>query len=81
MHDIIDMAYRIYNKCQFAGSAHYKASDIATKKHTSLGVPVVILTSIVAASVFKSASTMQSEPMILFATGFISLYLVDVLKL
>jgi hypothetical protein len=57
--DIIKMADEFQNHLAVGGTAHYIAADRRSRQYTGLGLPVVVITSIVGTSVF---ATIENNP-------------------
>jgi len=72
MADILEMAVRGRNKARFTGAAHRLAEEIASRKSSWLGVPVVVPTSIVGTSIFASLDETPPSQVWQLATGFVS---------
>ncbi len=72
MKDIIEKAEQYKIDATYNSRAHYKAVDLASRRNTIIGVPVVITTSIVATSIF---ATLNSNPDIKWklTTGVVSI--------
>ncbi len=72
MNDIKDKAEKERVRTQRKARAHYLSSKLNRKRHTQLGVPIVITSSIVATTIF---STLGSNPNIEWKiiTGLLSI--------
>jgi hypothetical protein len=57
--DIIKMADEFKNHLKVSGKAHYIAADRRSRQYTALGLPVVVITSIVGTSIF---ATIEDNP-------------------
>ena len=71
LEDILNQAKQYQIDATYHGRAHYKAADIASQWQNRLGIPVVVITSIVATSIF---ATISSNPAVVWklAAGLLS---------
>ena len=56
MDDIIEKARKYWRSAGRTGLAHYRAAEIAARRHRRIGIPNVAISAIVATSVFSTLS-------------------------
>lgn len=72
MDDILEKAQAYWMSAGRTGLAHYRAAEIAAKRHKRIGIPNVAISAIVATSVFSTLSD-SVDIRIKIATGIIAL--------
>jgi len=73
MEDILHRAVGFQNLSIKKAQAHYDTEALFSRRNQHLGVPVIILTSIVATSVFATLAQQQRSTFVTVATGALSI--------
>ena len=72
MNDIIEKAKKYWRSAGRTGLGHYRAAEIAAKRHRKIGIPSVIMSTIVATSIFSTLSE-TVDVRLRIATGVVAL--------
>ena len=72
MQDILDQAERYRQHTLYLGGGHYTAGKRTARRHNLLGLPVVIMTSVVGTSIFATLSSTPTTTWKIL-TGLVSL--------
>lgn len=72
MEDILAKSRDYWRKAGRTGLAHYRAAEVNAKRHRKIGIPSVILSTVVATSVFSTLSE-SVDVGLRIATGVIAL--------
>lgn len=67
------MAAKYWRRAGRVGLAHYRAAEIAKKRSTRIGIPNVIITAVVATSIFSTLNESKEFFWVRIATGVIAL--------
>ncbi|MCP5003226.1 MAG: SLATT domain-containing protein [Planctomycetes bacterium] len=73
MKDVYDLAMKFWRRAGGTGIAHYRAAETAQKRHRQIGIPNVVITAIVATSIFSTLSENDKLFWIRITTGIIAL--------
>ncbi len=73
MKDVCDLATKFWRRAGGTGIAHYRAAETAQKRHTQIGIPNVVITAVVATSIFSTLSENEEFFWVRITTGVIAL--------
>jgi len=68
----LELLHRWHSRIRATQTAHYEEASALGRRHLKLGVPVVVLTTLVSTSVFAFLSTGATNPLLQIGTGVLS---------